>query len=314
MVKILFFGTADISKIFLENLFLNNHQMLVITKPDSISNRGQKLHYPQVKSFSIENNIPFIQIQTFDENILEKIKDFNADVGIAVSFGKLIPPEIFNVPKLKTFNIHFSLLPKYRGAAPVQYAIFNGEKETGVCAFYIEKTLDSGDIIVSKKVQIDIEDTAESLFKKLIPLGIETMNEVLDIIQSGNLRSNKQIGNPSFAPILKREDAHLIWNRDVIEIYNRIRGLYSSPGAYSIIESSKNPDRRIKIIEAEIIDDNLQNKVYGNVSAIIKNKGFVVDCLKGSLLIKAVQPENKPKMKAWDFVCGRQIFEGDLLK
>ncbi|MDR3244763.1 MAG: methionyl-tRNA formyltransferase, partial [Elusimicrobiota bacterium] len=130
---------SNLSKLFLENLKQNHHKILCITMPDKIANRGQKLSFSAVKTFSIEKNIPFIQTQIFDEKIYNEIKTFAADIGVVVSYGKIIPENIFNAPRLKTFNIHFSLLPKYRGAAPVQYALCNGETETGISVFYLQK-------------------------------------------------------------------------------------------------------------------------------------------------------------------------------
>ncbi|MDR0823146.1 MAG: methionyl-tRNA formyltransferase [Endomicrobium sp.] len=314
MVKILFFGTSNISKALLANLYQNTHTLLGITMPDKASSRGQKLSFPAVKKFAIENQIPYIQTQSFEENICSQIRDFAPDLGIAVSYGKIIPDFIFNIPRLKTFNIHFSLLPKYRGAAPVQYAICNGESETGISSFFLEKTLDTGDIIVQKKIQIEAQDNAETLFNKLIPLGIDIMNESIKVLEKGSLLLQKQIGIPSFAPIIKKEDGLIDWSKNAIEIKNKIRGLYLWPSAFSYIASGKSAGKRIKIIEADIIEADTKNEKSAYIAGIEKNKGFIVSCGIGKLLIKTVQPENKAKMSAWDFLQGRQIGIGDWFK
>jgi methionyl-tRNA formyltransferase len=302
MVRILFFGVADISKVFLESLYKDKNDLLCITMIDKPAGRGNKLKVPAVKEFALENNIPFIQIENWDMDIVEKIKSFDADLGIAVSFGKIIPQSVFDLPKLKTINIHFSLLPKYRGAAPVQYALWKGEKETGVSSFYIEKTLDSGDILIEKKIKIDSKDTAVSLFDKLIPLGIKVMDETLLKLKSGEIKGIAQTGVPSFAPKLKKDDGIIYWTESAEDIYNKIRALNPYPGTYTFILSGALFGKRLKIIEAEIIETDALHKEAGKIGEFKKNAGFIVYCAKGTLLIKSVQPENKSVLPAWDFL------------
>lgn len=311
-MKILFFGTAAISKVFIESLHnTNKHEIFCVTMPDKPAARGQKLTPPAVKEFSLENNIAFIQPEKFTPEVIEQIKNFNADAGVAVSYGKLIPKSVFLMPKYKTFNIHFSLLPKYRGAAPVQYALCNGETETGVSSFYLEETLDTGEIIIQEKMSIDINDTAETLFNKLIPLGIDVMNKTLSRFESGFLSGTPQSGEPSYAPTLKKEDGQVDWRKSAKEIYNRYRGLYPWPGTYSVISKGKNDGKRIKFIEIEVEETNTINEDLGKVFKIEKHKGFVVMCAVGKILVTKVQPENKSVMSAWDFIQGGQISEGD---
>ncbi|MCL1972644.1 MAG: methionyl-tRNA formyltransferase [Endomicrobia bacterium] len=313
MVKILYFGTASISEAFLKDLYENKHELFCITMPDKPASRGQKLTPPAVKSFAINNNIEYIQPEKFTPEVVEIIKSFNADAGVAVAYGKLIPGSVFSAPKYKTFNIHFSLLPKYRGAAPVQYAVLNGEAETGVTAFYLEKTLDTGDIIIQEKYPIDIKDTSETLFNKLIPLGIEVMNKALSCFETGNFKALPQYGEASYAPVIKKEDGLINWNDKVKNIYNKIRAFYPWPSGYSIVSKGKLEGKRIKIIEAEIIEGSTVNEDYGYVYSIEKHKGFSVLCAKGKLLITKIQPENKPVMDAGAFILGGQIEKGDCL-
>jgi methionyl-tRNA formyltransferase len=310
-VRILFFGTASVSKAFLENLYANKHDILCVTMPDKPAARGQKLTAPAVKSFSIENNIAFIQPDKFTPEIIETLKAFNADAGIAVAYGKLIPQSVFTLPKYKTFNIHFSLLPKYRGAAPVQYAVLKGETESGVSSFYLEKTLDTGDIIVQEKMPVSITDTSETLFIKLIPLGIEVMNKTLARFLSGDCKAVPQEGESSYAPVIKKEDGLINWNSGAKEIYNKIRAFYPWPAAFSMVSKGRFAGKRIKIIEADIIENNTLNEDYGYVYSIEKNKGFIVLCARGKLLIKKVQPENKNVMDSWSFLQGGQLEKGD---
>ena len=310
-MKILFFGTASVSEAFLKNLHENRHEILCVTMPDRPAARGQKLTPPAVKVFSQNNNIKYIQPEKFSPEIIETIKNFNPDAGIAVAYGKLIPESVFTIAKYKTFNIHFSLLPKYRGAAPVQFAILNGESETGVSSFYLEKTLDTGGIILQRSCPIDIKDTSETLFGKLIPAGIELMNGTLECFKAGGFKVLPQQGEISYAPVIKKEYGLVNWNSGVKSIYNKIRAFYPWPGAFSIVSKGKLENKRIKIIEADILEGNTVNEDYGYVYSIEKNKGFSVLCAKGKLLVTKVQPENKPVMDAWSFVHGGQIKKGD---
>jgi methionyl-tRNA formyltransferase len=310
-VRILFFGTAFISKAYLEELYKSRHEIFAITMPDKPALRGQKLIYPAVKVYAVKNNINFIQPEWFAPDVVESIKNFAADAGVAVAYGRLIPKIVFDIPKYKTFNIHFSLLPKYRGAAPVQHALCRGETETGISSFYIGEGLDTGGIIVQEKLNIGIKDNAETLFNKLIPLGICVMNKTLGLFRDGKFNAASQIGDPSFAPSLKKVDGLVSWDKSAVEIYNQFRGLYLWPGIYSTILQGKLADKRIKFREIEIFDSDSVNKDFGIVYSTEKNRGFTVSCASGRILIVKVQSENKPIVSAWDFIQGRQISVGD---
>ncbi|MCA6072616.1 MAG: methionyl-tRNA formyltransferase [Endomicrobium sp.] len=311
MVKILFFGVASISKTYLEELYKNNHEIFIITVTDKPALRGQKLAPPAVKVYALENNIKFIQPEKFTSDVIEIIKTFNADAGVVVAYGKLIPKTVFNLPKHRTFNIHFSLLPKYRGAAPAQYALCNGETETGVTAFYIEEGLDTGNIIVQKKLDIAVKDNAETLFNKLVPLGISVMNKTLDLFRADSANAVAQAGEPSFAPIFRKEAGLVNWHKSANEIYNQFRGLYLWPGIYSIVSKGKLAGKRIKFIDIELFEKTSENKDFGVLCSIEKNKGFTVSCSIGKILVTKVQPENKPVMSAWAFIQGGRLSIND---
>ncbi|MDR2666271.1 MAG: methionyl-tRNA formyltransferase [Endomicrobium sp.] len=310
-MKILFFGTSIVSRYYLEALYKNNHEILVITKPDKPAFRGQKFIAPAVKVCAIKNNVNFIQVEEFTDNIIKEIKSFDADVGVVVSYGKLISRSVFNLPKYKTFNIHFSLLPKLRGASPVQYALCNGETETGVSSFCIGDGLDNGDIIIQEKLVIDINDTAETLFSKLIPLGIVVMNKTLEFLKSGKYNVIPQIGVPSFAPPLKKESGLINWNKSASVVYNKFRGLYLWPGVYSMVSFGKLTGKRIKFVEIEIFDKDSLNDDFGVVCSLEKNRGFTVACVVGKILVVRIKLENKSVMCSWSFIQGRQLSVGD---
>ncbi|MDR2395733.1 MAG: methionyl-tRNA formyltransferase [Endomicrobium sp.] len=310
-MKILFFGTASISKVYLECLYNNKHKLFVITMPDKPALRGHHVVSPVVKTFAIEKGIKFIQPMKFNQDVCEVIKSFDADVGVVVSYGKLIPRNIFDLPKFRTFNIHFSLLPKYRGAAPVQYVLLNEETKTGVTSFYIEDDLDTGNILVQKSVDIEEKDNAETLFNKLIPIGVDVMNQTLDLLKKGEVAASSQKGVPTFAPVFKKEAGLIDWSKSAKEIYNKLRGLYLWPGVYSIFNKGELQGKRIKILAFEVIDKESKNDNYGTVISIEKNIGFIVACGRGKILITKLQPENKSVMSAWSFVLGGKLKIGD---
>ncbi len=302
-MKILFFGTPEIAVPFLEEAVSEYEVVACVTQPDKPASRHLTLQSPAVKVKALENKLPVFQPEKFTQDIMDKLKQLNADIGVIVSYGKLIPENVYSIPKKACFNIHFSLLPKYRGAAPVQWALIKGEQVTGVTSFWIEKTLDSGPILAQKTVPIDPQDDADKLFKKLIPAGIEIMNETLQMLEKEKVAGKKQEGIPTFAPILKKEDGKIDWGKSAEEILNLMRGTILWPGAYTIGAEGKFHNKRLKIIKAELfpLEDH---KRKGEIIEIVKNDGFVVACGKNSLLVKEVHPENKNLMSAWSFLQG----------
>ena len=216
------------------------------------------------------------------------------------------------MPKYGCFNIHFSLLPKYRGASPVQQALIDGCTKTGVTAFYIEKGLDTGNILVQKELDIDIKDTSETLFDKLNVLGIKVMNDALDLLDSGNCLAGKQEGEPSFCSVFTKENGKIDWNKSATEIYNLYRGLYLWPKIFCTIGDGRMSGKMLKILECSV-DKDLSNKQPGTILEIKKGLGFTVKCGKDALFVTKVQPESKAQMTAFDFVNGAQIKVGSLL-
>jgi methionyl-tRNA formyltransferase len=313
-VNILFFGSSFIAKEYLKELYKKNHAILVVTVPDKPASRGQNLGSPVLKVYSQEKKIGFIQPEKFTLDIVEKIKNFNSDIGIVVEYGKLIPKFIFNLPKCRTFNVHFSLLPKYRGAAPVQHALCSGETETGVTSFYIDNDFDAGDVIIQKRIDIDPQDNAKTLLDKLICLGVGVMNETIEGFKSGKFIVTPQIGEPSFAPSFKKEKGVIKWGKSAVEICNQFRGLYVWPGVYSFVSHGKLVGKRIKFVRMELFDENSINESVGVLHSIERRKGFTVSCAIGRILVTRIQLENKPVVSAWDFVQGGLISLGNRFK
>ena len=302
-LKIIFFGTPEIAEVYLKEL-TNSHEVLaVITRPDRPKDRGQNMMPPPVKTLALEHGIPVFQPEKFTPEITEKLISLKPEVGVVVSYGKIIPENIFKIPKLGCFNIHFSLLPKYRGAAPMQWALINGEKETGTTTFWIEKSLDSGPIIVQKKIEIRNDDDLVSLTKKLTSLGIVTMQETFDKLSNGQVKGEPQIGDFTLAHSLKKEDGKIDWSKNAVDIFNLIRGTNPWPGAFSTLKESK---KTIKILKAHVVENTEDSGIYvpGQITEIVKNCGFVVSCGQGKLMIDEVHPENKKPMSAWSFLQG----------
>ena len=310
-MKIIFFGTANISKVFLENIDTKHEIVSVITMCDKPVGRSNKIKPPAVKEYAIEKNIPYIQIDKFTDDIAQQIKNYNADVGVVVSFGKIIPEKVFTLPKYGCFNIHFSLLPKYRGASPVQQALIDGCTKTGVSAFYIEKGLDTGNILLQQELDITFEDTSETLFDKLNVLGIKVMNEALNLLDAGNCLAKKQEGEPSFCSVFTKENGKIDWNKSATDIYNLYRGLYLWPKIFCTVGDGRMSGKTLKILECSVVKD-LSNKKAGTILEIRKGVGFVVKCGEDALLLTKVQPESKAQMAAFDFVNGAQIKAGSL--
>ncbi|MDR0915093.1 MAG: methionyl-tRNA formyltransferase [Endomicrobium sp.] len=308
-MNILFFGTSYIAQQFLFELYKNKHNIFVVTLPDKPYYKNVNL----VKSYAESHNIPLLQPELFKQNIISQIIKYNVDIGVVIDYGKLIPKKVFDLPHYKIFNIHFSLLPQYRGAAPIQYSLCNGDYETGVTSFYIDQTIDTGDIIIQKKLDIKYNDNAYTLLKKLIPLGIHVMNQTILELVTKNVINLPQHGIPSFTKRIKKSDGFINWHQSAITIYNKFRGLYIWPGLYSIILKGKLTGKRIKFIDMEIYDYVSINSEHdhGTIESIKANKGFIVLCSIGKLLITKIQIEGKPIVSAWNFLQGNQLQIGD---
>lgn len=318
-MKILFFGTPNIAVPFLKELLNTEEIVGVVTQPDKPAKRGQNILPPAVKKEALANNLKIFQPTKFDETTISELKELKPEAGVVVSYGKLIPQQVFEIPFFGCFNIHFSLLPKYRGAAPIQWSLINGETVTGVSTFWIEKTLDTGPILVQKQINIEPDDDSQKLTEKLIPVGIQAMNETIEKLKKGDCKGDKQEGAPSFAPCLTKETGKIDWNQDNNKIINLIRGTKPWPGCHTIIKSGKNSGKKLKIIKASKLKDlNLVNNEYkgsgkaGQVVGIAKGAGFIVKCNEGYLIITEVHFENKKQAAAWSFWQGRYLELGDI--
>jgi methionyl-tRNA formyltransferase len=304
-------GTPEPAKICLEALINSGEEIAaVITQPDRPKGRGLKIAPSSVKEAAIHYNIPVFQPEKIkDKDVIDLIKGLKPDLIVIVAYGKILPKEIIDIPKLGTINVHASMLPKYRGAAPVQWALLNGEKFTGITVMKVTEKLDAGDIILQESIPIYETDNAATLTEKLFKLGAQLMIKAVSQIKNGKANYIKQDEKMvSFAPTLKKENGVIDWKKKAAEISGQIRAFNPWPVAYTY-----HNNKILRIINAERWEMGDGRCEAGKVIDIIKNKGFVVAACDEGLLITEVQPESGKKMSAWEFIAGHKLNIGDVL-
>jgi len=308
-LKVVFWGTPDFAVESLRELVNSGHEVItVITQPDKPRGRGKKLLPTPVKEFALKNNIPVLQPEKVKGNkdLYEKLKALSPDIFVVVAYGKILPKEIIEIPKYKTINVHASLLPEYRGSAPIHRALLDGKDKTGVCIMEIVEELDAGDIYECKEVEIKEEDDIVSLHDKLAKEGAKLLVKVLKDIEKGKAKKFKQDDTKSsYAKPITKEEGKINWEKSAREIFNQIRALKVWPKAFT-----KFRDKEIKILSSEIVDENSLGNI-GEIVKIEKGKGFVVQTGRGRLLIKEVQFPNSKAISGDDAVRGYHIKVGE---
>ncbi len=314
-MRVLFMGTPDFSVQFLRKIMQTDDIVAVVTRGDRPSRRGHHLEYSEVKKVALEKKFTLFQPERINDiNFVKSVRELAPDLIVVVAFGKVLPDEVFSIAKKGCLNIHFSLLPKYRGPAPVQWAILNGDSYTGVSSIFMKEEVDAGDVILHRKVSIDPDDNYESLLAKLCTVGVTLLEETLILIREGRDSAQPQADSGvSYAPFLKKSDGQINWNESSRTILNRIRALNPWPGTYIKL----NGGRKVKILEAKIAPVPLEvNKgdfpKPGEIVEIRKGEGFVVACGEGSLLVTRVQPESKSIQRAYDYLQGARLIVGDM--
>lgn len=308
-MRILFMGTPDFAAGCLEALIAAGHNVVAaVSQPDRPKGRGHKMQPTPVHACAQAHGIPIYQPQAIKNGELEDVlKQTAPDVIVVVAYGKILPEYVLNFPKYGCINVHASLLPKYRGAAPIQWSIINGERETGITTMYMEKGLDTGDMILKHAVPIAAEETTGTLHDKLMALGAQTLLETLEQIENGTAPREQQDDSQScYAPMIDKTTALIDWNKHAQEICNLIRGMNPSPFAYTTYKSA-----RMKI-GAAAVSDIVPEAVPGTVLHAGRD-GLLVCCTGSALLIKSVQFDGKKMMPVGDYLAGHTIEEGTVL-
>lgn len=315
MLNIVFMGTPDFARDSLRALVENNYNILtVVTNPDKPKGRGMKMILSPVKEYAESQNLMIEQPVKIRDNIefIDKLKKLNPDLICVVAYGKIIPEEILNIPRLGCINVHGSLLPKYRGAAPIQWAVINGEKETGITTMYMDKGMDTGDMILKEKVEIGENETTGELWDRLSKIGAELLVKTVKLIEDGKAPREKQGDDFTLAPMLKKEMAKLDFeNKTAEEIKNLIRGLNPIMGAYTYKDGKMIKFwKAVSIDEENINIDNLENTLPGTVVKSNEKEGLFIKTKKGILSVLEIQGENSKRMNIKDFLRGNKIEEG----
>ena len=300
-MKIIFFGSGAFGLPSLEALIAAKENLVaVITAPDKPKGRGLKLNETPIKEKALVHNLTVLQPEDTQEPAFRKtLSSLNPDLGILIAFGSILNKEIIALPKMGIINLHPSLLPKYRGSAPIPRAIIKGEEETGNTIIKIDEGVDSGEIISQKRVKIEMDDTAGSLSERMAKEGASLLLEAISLLKEGRAELKHQNEKEAtFAPKLKKSDGLIDWRKEANEIYNLARGLSPWPSAYTFLKG-----KRLKIWETEIKEE--QGKPGEIISA--DENGILVGCKKGSLLIKSLQLEGKKKMSASEFLRGHSL-------
>jgi len=309
-MKILFMGTPDFAKESLEAVYNSGHEIIgVVTNPDRPKGRGMKMVASPVKEFAISKQLTIYQPEKVRNNLefIEKMKSLEPDVICVVAYGKILPQEILDIPKLGCINVHGSLLPKYRGAAPIQWAVINGDKITGITTMYMDVGMDTGDIILKEEVEIGPNETTGELWDKLSKVGGQLLVKTIEQIKNGIAPRIKQDDNFSMAPMLDKEMSKIDWkNKTASEIKNLVRGLDPIMGTYSYLNGKK-----IKIWKVEILPDDNSNYENGTVLKSDCKSGLYIKAKDGIVKIIEIQGENAKRMSVQDFLRGNNIEVGE---
>ena len=313
-MKIVFMGTPDFAATSLNALIEANYNIeAVVTNPDRPKGRGMKMLYTPVKEVAISKGIPIFQPEKVrkNEDFINKIKEINPDVICVVAYGKILPKEILDIPKYGCINVHASLLPKYRGAAPIQWAILNGDKETGVTTMYMDVGMDTGDMILTEKVQIGENETTGELWDRLAKIGGKLLVETLKQVENGTAPRTPQGNDFTMAPMLDKEMSKIDWeNKTAEEIKNLVRGLNPIMGAYTLLNGKKIKFWKVEVVNNIGYDEN-NIKILKNGTVLVSDPrdGIYIKTKKGILRVLEIQGENAKKMPIQDFLRGSRIEE-----
>lgn len=313
-LKIVFLGTPEFAVASLDALFTNGYNIkAVVTTPDKPAGRGKHMQQSAVKEYAIEKGIAVLQPEKLkDPEFLERLRLIDADLFIVIAF-RMLPQEVWAMPRLGTFNLHASLLPKYRGAAPINRAVMNGDSETGVTTFFLKHEIDTGDIIDREKIEIGEDENVGSVHDRLMQLGAELTLKTTDAIISGTLKTvsqdslvNKgQVATP--APKIFKETCRINWNKPASEIHNFVRGLSPYPGAWTVIEDNGQTPVEMKIFETAKTTHQLNTAIAPGTVVVDKTKMFVACGQNTTIEIKSLRPAGRKQMDAASYLRGARL-------
>ena len=307
-LKVVFFGTPDFARASLEAIHTSAHEVVgVVTVADKASGRGQKIHQSPVKTYAVEHDLPLFQPEKLrNEEFLSQIQSLNADIFVVVAF-RMMPKVLFSMPRLGTFNLHASLLPDYRGAAPINYAVINGETKSGVTTFFINEKIDEGNILLQAETEISPEDNAGTLHDRLMEIGAKLVVETLDGLAEGKLTEipQNQKENPKTAYKIFKEDTKIDWEKEVEVIHNFIRGMSPYPAAFTILEVG-GEQKILKIFKGKF--QKIQHSKENGAIEISKNE-FKIYAKNGVYFPEELQLEGKKRMNLKDFLNGFHSFD-----
>lgn len=305
-MKVVYMGTPDFSVGALEAIIQSGHEVTaVVTQPDKPKGRSKELQISPVKACALKYNLPVFQpVKIKEAEAVAKLREFEADIFVVAAFGQILSKEILTMPKYGCVNIHASLLPKYRGASPIQWAVLNGEEVSGVTIMQMDEGIDTGDILMQETVTLDAKETGESLFDKLAVCGAELIVKALDAIEAGTVTPTLQDEAAStHVGMLKKEFGRMDFSQDAVVLERKIRGLNSWPSAYTYMKG-----KTLKIWDADVLDIDIKGEP-GEVLEVAKDS-FSVCTGKGILQIKEVQLEGKKRMDVKSFLLGNTIEKG----
>lgn len=303
-MRVVFMGTPNFAVPCLQALIDNEYELIAaVTQPDRAVGRSSKLVPTPVKERALQYNIPVFQPEKVKSpDFVEKLKALNPDVIVVVAFGQILSQEILDIPPKGCINVHGSLLPRYRGAGPIQWSIINGDKTTGVTTMYMDKGMDTGDMILKREFEIEEKDTYESLHDRMSVIGAEVLIETMKLIEQDKApRTPQSSAEATYAPMLQKTTGKIDWSKPVREICNLIRGTYPWPGAFSLYNGKK-----FKVFDYEIFDDGLKNTDYGVITEVGKDY-MLVTCGKGSIKILELQFENEKRLSVEAYLRGHNI-------
>lgn len=300
-------GTPEFAVASLDALNQSDHEIVaVVTAPDKPAGRGLKIHYSEVKQYALDCQLPILQpLKLKDPDFLNQLKNYEADLFVVVAF-RMLPEEVFKMPPKGTFNIHGSLLPQYRGAAPIHWAVINGESKTGVTSFFLNHEMDKGDIIDFKECEIRDCETTGEIYSRLMKLGAQLAIETVEQIEKGSVQlksQKKQISDIlKSAPKLTKENTRIDWNKPAQEVFNLIRGLSPYPGAYTFIENINGDLLILKCLKATI-QNQKSNAIPGTIITD-KKKKLTICCSDYQISLLELQLQGKSKMDILSFLLG----------